>query len=80
MEYMHVGIIDFAHNVNERVFGIFLAQDVDVRVQNDGKTKYITLTMVDSTFYDFECFLHPIRPLNKIGWTLVKYIKVVGNG
>lgn len=50
MEYMHVGIIDFAHNVNERVFGIFLAQDVDVRVQNDGKTKYITLTMVDKDF------------------------------
>lgn len=47
MEYKHISQIDFAQYVNSRVYGIFLAQDVDVRTQKDECTKYINLTMTD---------------------------------
>lgn len=50
MEYKHIKEIDFASNVNNRVFGIFLARDVDVRTQKDGVTKYISLNMCDKDF------------------------------
>lgn len=50
MEYKHIKEIDFASNINNRVFGIFLAKDVDTRVQKDGVTKYISLTMSDKDF------------------------------
>jgi 3'-5' exoribonuclease len=47
MEYKHIGEIEFKDNVDSRVFGIFLAQDVEVRIQKDGVTKFISLNMVD---------------------------------
>lgn len=47
MEYKHISEIDFKGNMNTRVFGIFLAKDVNVRTQKDGKTKFISLTMCD---------------------------------
>lgn len=50
MEYKHVSQINFSENINHRVYGIFLAQDVDIRTQSDGETKFITLNMVDHEF------------------------------
>jgi 3'-5' exoribonuclease len=50
MEYLHIKDIDFASNINQRVFGIFLAGDVDVRFQKDGVTKFIDLKMCDRDF------------------------------
>jgi 3'-5' exoribonuclease len=50
MEYIHVKDIDFQANLNNRVFGIFLARDVDVRLQKDGKTKFISFNMCDKDF------------------------------
>lgn len=50
MEYVHIKDIDFASNINNRVFGIFLARDVDVRLQKDGVTKFIGLTLCDRDF------------------------------
>lgn len=50
MEYTHVSQINFSENINHRVYGIFLAQDVDVRTQSDGETKFITLNMIDHEF------------------------------
>jgi 3'-5' exoribonuclease len=50
MEYIHVKDIDFQANINNRVFGIFLARDVDVRLQKDGKTKFIAFNMCDKEF------------------------------
>lgn len=47
MEYKKLKDIDFSANVNSRVYGIFLARDVDVRLQKDGKTKFISLNMCD---------------------------------
>lgn len=47
MEYVHISNINFSENLNRRVFGIFLAMDVEVRVQQDNVTKYLNLTMVD---------------------------------
>lgn len=47
MEYKHIKDIDFKANVNSRVFGIFLAKDVEVRLQKDGTTKYIKFNMCD---------------------------------
>ena len=47
MEYKHIKEIDFSSNINNRVFGIFLARDVDIRTQKDGVTKYIDLNMCD---------------------------------
>lgn len=50
MEYKHIKEIDFAGNIKERVFGIFLARDVEVRTQRDGVNQYINLTMCDKDF------------------------------
>lgn len=50
MEYKHIKDIDLASNINNRVFAIFLARDVDIRVQKDGKTKYINLNLCDRDF------------------------------
>lgn len=50
MEYKHIRDIDFKSNVNNRVFGIFLARDVDVRLQKDGIKKFISLNMCDRDF------------------------------
>lgn len=47
MKYEHLKDIDLKSNINERVFGIFLARDVDVRTQKDGVTKFISLNMCD---------------------------------
>lgn len=47
MEYRHIKDIDFEKNIKERVFGIFLARDVEVRTQKDNVTKYLSLTMCD---------------------------------
>lgn len=47
MKYYHIKDIDFKSNINGRVFGIFLATDVDVRTQKDGQTRYISLNMQD---------------------------------
>ena len=49
MEYKHLKDIDFASNIGNRVFGIFMARDVDVRLQKDGVTKYITFNMCDKS-------------------------------
>lgn len=49
MEYLHISQIDFASNLNNRVYGVFLARDVDVRLQRDGNTKFIDLTMCDKS-------------------------------
>lgn len=50
MNYIHVKDIDFQQNINNRVFGIFLARDVDVRLQKDGVTKFLSLNMCDKDF------------------------------
>ena len=50
MEYKHIKDIDFQSNINQRVFGIFLARDVEVRTQKDGITKFISLNMCDKDF------------------------------
>ena len=50
MEYKHIKEIDFAANIQERVFGLFMAKTVDIRVQKDQVTKYICLNMVDKDF------------------------------
>ena len=50
MEYVHIKDIDFASNINNRVFGIFLARDVEVRFQKDGVTKFIGLKLCDRDF------------------------------
>lgn len=47
MEYKRLKEINFAESLNNRVYGIFLARDVDVRLQKDGKTKFISLNMCD---------------------------------
>lgn len=50
MEYEHISKLDFENNIGNRVYGIFLARDVDVRLQKDGKTKYLSLNMCDKSF------------------------------
>lgn len=50
MQYLHVKDIDFKNNINNRVFGVFLARDVDIRLQKDGVTKYLTLNLCDKDF------------------------------
>lgn len=50
MDYKHVRDIDFQANINNRVFGIFLARDVDVRLQKDGVTKFISVNLCDRDF------------------------------
>lgn len=50
MNYIHVKDIDFQQNINNRVFGVFLARDVDVRLQKDGVTKFLSLNMCDKEF------------------------------
>lgn len=50
MNYTHVRDIDFQANINNRVFGIFLARDVDVRLQKDGVTKFISVNLCDKDF------------------------------
>ena len=50
MEYRHIKDIDLAANINNRVFAIFLARDVDIRTQKDGKTKYINVNLCDRDF------------------------------
>lgn len=50
MQYIHVKDIDFKANVNNRVFGIFMARDVDIRLQKDGTTKFISLNLCDKDF------------------------------
>ena len=47
MEYLHIREIDFQANINQSVFGIFLARDVEVRTQKDGVTKFLSLNMCD---------------------------------
>lgn len=49
MEYKRISEINFAENINSKVFGIFLATDVVVKTQKDNVSKYISLTMVDRT-------------------------------
>jgi 3'-5' exoribonuclease len=49
MEYIRISEIDFKENIENRVFGIFLAQDVEVRTQKDGVTKFLALNMVDKS-------------------------------
>lgn len=47
MEYKHISEINFVDNIGQRVFGIFLAKDVEIKFQKDGTTKYLDLTMCD---------------------------------
>lgn len=47
MEYKQLKEVNLASNIGNRVFVKFMARDVDVRTQKDGKTKYITLNMCD---------------------------------
>lgn len=50
MEYIRIKDIDFNkafHDGITNVFGIFMATDVDVRLQKDGVTKFISLNMRD---------------------------------
>lgn len=47
MEYKHIKDIDFAANINSKVYGIFLARNVEVKLQKDGITKYIDINMCD---------------------------------
>lgn len=47
MEYYHLKDIDLKANIGQRVFGIFLATDVEVRLQKDKVTKFISFNMVD---------------------------------
>lgn len=54
MNYIHVKDIDFKSNINNRVFGIFMARDVDVRMQKDGINKFISLNLCDRGF-EIEC-------------------------
>lgn len=44
MEYTLLNQIDFDNNINDRVYIIFLAKDVDVRTQKNGR-EFINLTM-----------------------------------
>ena len=44
MQYELLNTIDFANNLNNRVFAIFLAKDVDIRTQKNGKD-FNNLTM-----------------------------------
>jgi len=50
MQYYHIKDIDFKNNLGNRVFGIFLARNVDIRLQKDGVTKFISVTMCDKEF------------------------------
>ena len=50
MQYNHIKEIDFKENIGNRVFGIFLARNVDVRYQKDGVTKFISVIMCDKDF------------------------------
>lgn len=47
IEYKQLKDVNLASHVNDRVFVKFMARDVDVRVQKDGVTKYLTLNMFD---------------------------------
>ena len=47
MEYKHIKDIDFEANINSKVYGIFLARNVEVKLQKDGVTKYIDVNMCD---------------------------------
>ena len=47
MEYRHIKDIDFKSNINGRVFGIFLARDVELKTNKDGVSKYLDLNMCD---------------------------------
>lgn len=47
MQYQHIKDIDIKANLGNRVFVIFLARDVDVRLQKDGVTKFLTVSMCD---------------------------------
>lgn len=50
MNYTRVRDINFQENINNRVFGIFMARDVDVRLQKDGTHKFISLNLCDKDF------------------------------
>ena len=47
MQYIHIREIDFKNEIGNRVFGIFLARDVEIRTQRDQVTKYLQLNMCD---------------------------------
>lgn len=50
MQYLHIKDIDFKKSFESgvtRVFGTFMALDVEVRTQRDGVTKFISLNMCD---------------------------------
>lgn len=47
MEYTRLGQIDFKNNIGNRVFALFLARDVSVRLQKDKVTKFVVFNMVD---------------------------------
>lgn len=47
MEYKRISEINFKENLNQRVFGIFLARDISVRTQKDGVKQYIDFNMCD---------------------------------
>lgn len=49
MNYVRIKDIDFKENINNRVYGIFMARDVEVRLQKDGK-KFIDLKICDKDF------------------------------
>lgn len=47
MEYIKLGSVDIANNINNRVFVKFMLLDSEVRLQKDKITKYIKLVMCD---------------------------------
>lgn len=47
MEYKYLRDVNLEKNINSRVFIIFMARDVDIRIQKDGVSKYIALNMFD---------------------------------
>jgi 3'-5' exoribonuclease len=46
MEYIHIEQIDFANNIGNRVYGVFLVTNVEVREQKNGG-KYMNIRMAD---------------------------------
>lgn len=47
MEYLRVGTVDFKSNIGNRMYLVFMARDVSVRLQKDKVTRFISFNMVD---------------------------------
>lgn len=47
MEYLRVGTVDFKSNIGNRMYLVFMARDVSVRLQKDKVTRFVSFNMVD---------------------------------